>query len=175
MPSNSGGRGGGIFEGLSTLVEKLAELAEKGERLQKSGEVSSSDEKVKGAYDIDIRVGMGGAGEEKDRGPKIEPVGPARVERERAKATVQPIREPLVDIFDEENGLLVVAQLPGVECKEIELELRDDILSIHAEHDGLRYQKELLLPRTFSKDQMHATCRNEVLEIRMTDTDGGSQ
>lgn len=178
MPSKSGGGGGGILDGLSTLVEKLAELAESGERLQKKGKISSSDEKVKGAYDVDIRVGLGGAGRregEGDRGPAVEPVGKAREERERPRATVQPIREPPVDIFEEETGLLVVAQLPGVECSEIVLELRGDILAIQAEHDDLKYQKELLLPRTFSKDQMRASCRNEVLEVRMTDTDGGAK
>ncbi|HEY0839810.1 MAG TPA: Hsp20/alpha crystallin family protein, partial [Vulgatibacter sp.] len=59
--------------------------------------------------------------------------------------------------------------------KEIVLELRGDILSLQAEHDGLRYQKELLLPRSYAKDQLHASCRNGLLEIRMAGEGGGVQ
>lgn len=154
------------MDGLATLVEKLAELAEKGERLQKSGDLSRSRDRVKATYDVDVRVGVGGAGKGEE-GPSIEPVGKDREEPQRGRAAVQPIREPSVDVFDEPSGLLVVAQMPGVECREIVLELREDILAIQAEHDGLRYQKELLLPRSFSKEQLHASCRNGVLEIRM--------
>jgi len=169
MPGNS--RGGGLLDGLTTLVEKLAELAEKGERLQKTGELSRSGDKVKAAYDVDVRVGVGGGGKRKrDEGRRIEPVG--RADEERGRPAVQPIREPSVDVFDEAPGLLVVAQMPGVECREIVLELRDDVLAIQAEHDGLRYQKELLLPRSFSKDQLHASCRNGVLEIRIDGEEG---
>jgi len=164
MPDDSGGRGRGFLEGITTLVERLAELAETGERVRKTGEVGRTGDKVKATYDVDVRVGgakAGGRGE----GPRVEPEPKAR--DERPTAAVQPIREPFVDVFDEETGLMVVAQMPGVECREIVLELREDILSVQAEHDGLRYQKELLLPRSFSKEQMHATCRNGVLEIRM--------
>ncbi|HWV38132.1 MAG TPA: gas vesicle protein GvpH [Vulgatibacter sp.] len=164
MPGNS--RGGGLLDGLAALVEKLAELAEKGERLQRSGEVTSSDEKVKAAYDLDVRIGVG---EEAGEAPE----GPRREVRE-GRAVVQPIREPLVDVFDEAPGLLIVAQLPGVECGEISLELRGDVLAIEAEHDGLRYEKELLLPRPYPRDRMRATCRNGVLEIRMNGGEGAA-
>lgn len=167
MSGKSGGQGGGFLEGLSTLVEKLSDLAEKGERLQKSGEFSSSGEKVKGAYGVDIRIGAGGAGE-KESSPEVEPLEKG-TERQRETATVLPIREPPVDVFDESSGLLVVAQLPGVSCKEIVLELREDILTLDAAHDDIRYHKEVLLPRRFSREQLQASCRNGVLEIRMAE------
>lgn len=181
MSGKSGGPGGGFLEGLSTLVEKLSDLAEKGERLQKSGDLGSSNGKVRGSYGVDLRVGLGGAGpqpnsqpqesQEQEGGPSVEPVGK---EESRPRPAVQPIREPLVDVFDEAAGLLVVAQLPGVPCREILLELRGDILTIDAAHDDLTYHKELLLPRRFSKQQLHAGCRNGVLEIRLSDEAGSA-
>lgn len=170
MSGKSGGPGGGFLEGLSTLVEKLSDLAEKGERLQKSGDLASSDGRARGSYGVDVRVGLGGAGSQ-ESGPPVEPVEKADAS-ERARPAVQPIREPLVDVFDEAAGLLVVAQLPGVSCHEIVLELREDILTLDAKHEDLRYHKEILLPRRFSKEQLHAGCRNGVLEIRLMDEAG---
>lgn len=41
-------------------------------------------------------------------------------------------REPLIDIVDKGNELRVVAELPGVEKKEIELDVNDQIISIKA-------------------------------------------
>lgn len=169
MPGKTGEKDGGILERLSTLVEKLADLAEKGEGLQKTGELASSDEKVRGSYRVDVRVGpVAGEGEEPSEAAEVEPYEEGRGRR----AAVQPIREPNVDVFDEATGLLVVGQLPGVSCRDIVLELRGDVLTIEAEHEDLRYHKELLLPRTYTKEQMDASCHNGVLEIRMVGDQG---
>lgn len=167
MPGSADGGGGGLLDKLSTLVEKLAELAEKGDELRKSGELTSSDQKVRGAYDLNVRVGVGGAGEE-EGGPKIEPVDKAqRGEGQPGEAAVHQVREPFVDVFDEAEGTLIVAQLPGVPCREVVLELRGDILTLDAEHDHLAYHKEILLSRSFSKDQMQTSCRNGIVQIRL--------
>src|SRR5262249_51590555 len=88
---------------------------------------------------------------------------------------VQPIREPLVDLFDEDREVLIVAELPGVDRDEIELDLSEDILTLDAEHDELKYHKEILLPRSYSPEQMHTDCRNGVLEIRLASEEEGEE
>lgn len=167
MAEKTGISGGGFLEGITTLVTKLAELAEKGEQLQRSGELGASDKGPRGVYGFNVRIGGGAPGQPSDI-PRVEPFGNIRQEHQTGKAVVHPIREPLVDVFEEGPDVLVVAELPGVDRKDITLELREDILTLHAEHEALKYHKEVLLPRRFTRRQMHTRCRNGVLEIRLT-------
>ncbi|WAM28239.1 archaeal heat shock protein Hsp20 [Myxococcus sp. NMCA1] len=167
MAEKTGISGGGFLEGITTLVTKLAELAEKGEQLQRSGEFGASDKGHRGVYGFNVRIGGGAPGQPSGI-PRVEPFGNIRQDHQTGKAVVHPIREPLVDVFEEGPDVLVVAELPGVDRKDITLELREDILTLHAEHEALKYHKEVLLPRRFTRRQMHTSCRNGVLEIRLT-------
>lgn len=167
----AGNSGKGLLEGITTLVEKLAELAEKGDQLQRSGEFSTSDKGVKGMYGLNLRIGGADLGPSSSI-PRVQPVArpaaptaPTTVRRTRQTAA-QSVREPLVDIFEEESEVLVVAELPGVDDQDIRLDLNEDILTFHAERGPLEYHKEVRLPKRFTRDQMHFSYRNGVLEIR---------
>ena len=52
--------------------------------------------------------------------------------------------------------------------EDVQLELQDDILIFSAEKGDSKYRKELLLPVSFSSGQMSFTCRNGILEIRLS-------
>ena len=80
---------------------------------------------------------------------------------------MQQIREPMVDLFDEPDHLLIIAEVPGIMQEDMRLELQDDILIFSAEKGDSKYRKELLLPDSFSSGQMSFTCRNGILEIRL--------
>ena len=152
---------GGLFEGLGTFLEKLGELAEKGEELRESGEIHDPKGKVRGVYGFSIRTGLGG------EGVKVEPFGNVHKDKQTGKTVVSEVREPMVDIFDEQDHLLVVAEMAGVGAEEVKLELQDDVLTIVAEGGEKKYRKEMLLPASFSADKMSHTCRNGVLEVRL--------
>ncbi len=166
MAQKSGISGGGFLEGITSLVTKLTELAEKGEQLQRSGALGTSDSGLKGVYGFNLRMGGGAPGQPSGT-PRVEPFGNIRQDPRTGKAVVHPIREPLVDVFEEGPDVLVVAELPGVDREDISLELREDILTLYAEHGALKYHKEVLLPRRFTRRRMHTRCRNGVLEIRL--------
>jgi len=80
---------------------------------------------------------------------------------------VAEVREPIVDIFDEEDLVLVLAELPGVEEGDIHLEVKDDILNLTAEGKDRKYSKEVLLPSVVDADTMESTYKNGVLEIKL--------
>jgi HSP20 family protein len=48
------------------------------------------------------------------------------------------------------------------------LELHDDILTIAASRDAKKYRKEVLLPASFAEESMSRTCRNGILEVKLT-------
>jgi HSP20 family protein len=151
---------GNFLSGLGTLVEQLSELAEKGGEIARQGEVPLGKE-FKGMYGFTVKVG--GLG--KEREVKFEPFGNIKKSKE-GTAVVEEEREPLVDLFDEEDLVLVVAEMPGIEEKDIKLVLKGDVLEVSAQTKDKRYHKEVLLPRTFTEKDMGHTYRNGILEIR---------
>ncbi len=151
---------GGILKGLGGLVEKLGELSESGRELSKTGEIHGSGKELKGIYGFTVKVGLG------DKGPSLEPFGNIRRDIKSGRTEVQEVREPMVDVFEEEDHLLVVAELPGIGKEDVAFELKDDVLTISAERGDKKYRKEVLLPRSVSKEKMQVTCNNGVLEIK---------
>ena len=151
---------GGMLKGLGDLVEKLGDLANTGEQLSRTGEIRGANKDLKGIYGFTVKVGLG------DDRPRIEPFGNIRQDRESGHTVVQEVREPVVDVFEEEEHVLVVAEMPGIGVKDVQITVEDDLLTISAEHGDKKYRKELLLPGTFARDKMEVTCNNGVVEIK---------
>ena len=72
----------------------------------------------------------------------------------------------MVDVFDEDKHLLVLAELPGTSKEDVQIDLDGDVLTIWAERGDKKYRKEVLLPRSVPKEKMQVSCNNGVLEIR---------
>jgi HSP20 family protein len=152
---------GGFLNSLSNLLETLGDLAETGGQLQRTGELGDPESKVRGVYGLNIKVGIG------DEGVKVAPFGNVHKDEQTGKAVVSEVIEPLLDVFDEDQYVLVVAEMPGVGEEDVDLALRDDILTIAAERGGKKYRKEVLLPASFATRQMAFTCRNGILEVKL--------
>jgi HSP20 family protein len=151
---------GGIFSGLSDLVGKLNELAETGEELRHTGEIHGAGKEVKGIYGFTVKVGLG------DKAPHIESFGNIRKDKKTGEAVVQEIREPAVDLFEEQDHLLIVAEMPGISAKDVQIEVKDDVLTLSAAKGEKKYRKEVLLPGNYAKEKMRLSCNNGVLEIK---------
>jgi HSP20 family protein len=151
---------GGILKGLGDLVEKLGELSETGQEFSKTGEIGGPGRKPRGIYGFTVKVGLG------DKGPRIEPFGNIRRDTESGRTEVQEVREPMVDVFEEDDHLLVLAELPGIGKEDVRIDVKDDVLTISAERGDKKYRKEVLLPRSVSKEKIQVSCNNGVLEIK---------
>ncbi len=161
-PSGSGG----FLAGLGTLIDQLGKLAEQAEQeggvLTKTGEFNvGSDQRLKGVYGFSVKSGLG------EKGVKVEPFGNIRRDDEGGRVEVHEIGEPMVDVFDEPDHMMIVAEVPGIRQEDVQLELHEDILILVAERGKKKYRKEVLLPASFSSDKMSFTCRNGILEIRV--------
>lgn len=154
---------GGILGGLGGLVEKLGELAEAGEKLSQSGEFKDAGGKLRGVYGIHVKTGIGEQGEEE---LKVEPFGSVRP-RPAEPSSQEDTREPLVDIHEEEDHVLVLAELPGVGKDDVTLELVDDRLKLSARCGNISYQKDITLPGAFSGEKPDWDCKNGILQIRL--------
>ena len=114
---------------------------------RKTGELKGLDPqgKLRGVYGFSVKTALGDQGE---REVKIEPFGNIRRESS-GDAVVEDVREPLVDVYEEDDHVLVLAEIPGVSKKDVQLELAGDRLTIRARRGEKRYRKEVALPADF--------------------------
>jgi HSP20 family protein len=154
----------GILSGLAEIVEKLGELAEKGEQLSKSGVVEGKDKNLKAVYGFSMKMGLG-----QDGKPKVEPFGNVRKDERSGESFVQEVREPMVDVFEESDHTLVVVEMPGISEEDLRIDFKDDLLEIYAEKGDKKYRKEVLLPKAYTKEKAQISCNNGILEIKCMD------
>ncbi|MBN2339971.1 MAG: Hsp20/alpha crystallin family protein [Deltaproteobacteria bacterium] len=89
---------------------------------------------------------------------------------------------PKVDVFDKGDVLVVQAELPGVNEKEIDIEFADSVLTIKAERkiieeEGREYHRREIAGGTYTRamkfstpvdaSKIEASYQNGVLEVRL--------
>jgi HSP20 family protein len=74
-------------------------------------------------------------------------------------------REPLVDVIEDGDTVKVLAELPGVEKRDIRLKATDRSLTISVDNPTRKYYKELEFPEEVDEKSAKSTYTNGVLEI----------
>jgi len=157
-------------KGLIGLINDLAKLAEKSQIYQKRINLGK-----RGV--IDFRVSSR---------PIIgsyatEPTGRLKISKLKSKTTpthtpVPPPTastkesEPIVDVFEEENHINVMAELPGVEENDVNLKIENNLLTISADTPARKYYKEVKLPISVEKDPVESRYKNGILEVKLKKT-----
>ncbi|MFB6154455.1 MAG: Hsp20/alpha crystallin family protein [Haloferacaceae archaeon] len=73
--------------------------------------------------------------------------------------------ETHVDVYEEQDGVRVVADLPGVEKEAIDLKCDGELLTISAANDRREYDERVRLPVRVDEHSARATFKNGVLEV----------
>jgi HSP20 family protein len=150
---------GSVFRSLGGFLDLVSNLAEQGDgEFTRSGEVGDDRKGVKAVYGFSVRVGGGGK-------PLVERFG--NVKDGGGSAVVDEAREPIVDVFDEADHLLLVAELPGVDVGDIRFEIKDDVLNLSAARGERKYCKEVLLPASVVAQGATPSYRNGVFELKL--------
>lgn len=154
---------GRILSGLADIAEKLNEISEKGETVSKTGEftIPSKEGGLKGVYGFSVKTGLGTKGDQ----IKVEPFGNIRKDEKTGEAVVQEINEPLIDIFEDEGATTLIAEMPGVGQDDVQIDVRDDVLTISAKRGEKKYLKEVLLSHSPARDKIKVTCNNGIVTI----------
>jgi HSP20 family protein len=151
---------GGLFKGIENLVDLAAKLKDAGGEINKEGEIDLSNLKkgMKGVFGFSIKTAMGGK-------PVVESFG--NVKKTPQGPAVEEEREPITDVFDEDQEIRIYAEMPGVNEADIKLDLKEDILDISAQTGDRKYRKEILLPSKVQADTMSSSYNNGILEIKV--------
>lgn len=74
-------------------------------------------------------------------------------------------REPLVDVIEDGETVKVLAELPGVEKRDIRLKATDHSLTINVDNPTRKYYKELEFPEEVDEKTAKSNYTNGILEI----------
>lgn len=148
---------GGIFKGLGDLIDMAAKVAEKGETIRREGGIKGAGKDIRGVYGFSIRT-LGGK-------PIIEPFG--NIKESPQGPVVEEVREPMVDVFDEKDHILIIAEMPGVEKDDINIDVKDEVVTLKAERGERKYKKDISLPSPVNAATFTSAYKNGVMEIKM--------
>ncbi|MCS7367238.1 MAG: Hsp20/alpha crystallin family protein [archaeon YNP-WB-062] len=113
-------------------------------------------------YGFRIEVGPDGV-------PKVYEFGNVkRGGRGRPRIVVSEELEPLADIYEDEDKVRVILEMPGVDENKVKVEALDErhIVVEGSNHDR-KYRKEIEIPTDVDVDAAQAIYKNGVLEIRL--------
>jgi len=75
--------------------------------------------------------------------------------------------KPLIDIFQENNYITVVAEIAGFNKDTLKIHVKNQKIILSAKSKERRYYKSLNLPKVVIPDIMYTKFKNGVLEIRL--------
>ena len=150
---------GGLFKGIEKLVDLAGKLEQTG-AVNREGELNLDQLKkgMKGVYGFTIKSAVGGS-------PKVETFG--NIVKTPQGPKVNEEREPITDVFDESDEVVIIAEMPGIEESDIVVDFKEDILEISTKSLKKSYRKELLLPIKIENNSIQQKYTNGILEIRI--------
>ncbi|MFQ5878832.1 MAG: Hsp20/alpha crystallin family protein [Dehalococcoidia bacterium] len=156
---------GGLFKGIGGLINLVAGMVEQIDpdwldedlmvELHRTDDVGRGGQ-VRGVYGVSMRPVAGGV-------PRVEQFG--NVRQTEQGPVIDEVREPLIDLFDEGDTLLIVAELPGVNEKDIRVAVDGGHLKLSTTTTQRCYFKDLPLPCPIDGEMVKSTYKNGVLKV----------
>ncbi|MFH1722372.1 MAG: archaeal heat shock protein Hsp20 [Candidatus Altiarchaeota archaeon] len=108
-------------------------------------------------YGFSMRIGPDGR-------PQIEEFG--NLSKGITKNMEVPGREPLTDLIEGDDEITIIAEIPGIDKEDIELDVDEENLSINVDTSQRKYHKSLIFPCNVEPDSGKASYKNGVLEVK---------
>ena len=146
------------FNDIYEELEKLGDLID--ETVQKAFENSSEKTPVRRnrIQGFSIKIGPDGK-------PRIREFNSRQPRQNELELSDDP--EPLVDLIDEGETLVVLAALPGVNKDAIDLRITENCLTVSVDAADFEWYEELRLPTRVDPKSACASYKNGVLEVKV--------
>ncbi len=76
-------------------------------------------------------------------------------------------KQPIVDVFEEDEYVIVLAELPGMNEKDVNMNVGEDFVTITAENDIRKYLEKIKLPASITEDPVKFIYKNNILQARL--------
>lgn len=81
------------------------------------------------------------------------------------------VEQPHLDVFNEVDSLILVAQIPGTHEKAIQVEINGDVLRLEADamtrNGHIKYYKEILLPFEADTADLSSSYKDGILQLEL--------
>lgn len=143
------------FERMRRYMDSILERFARGEIEPKEGGPF--------VYGFSMRVGPDGK-------PQIQKFGNTRPSLPAAKGEPLDLteREPLTDVIENPETVSITLEIPGVDKRDIDLNVKENFLTIDVDTPERKYHKEIPLPCEVKPESAKATYKNGVLDITLT-------
>jgi HSP20 family protein len=142
------------FDKLEKMVDDMANDS------AKTFPTTKAENKFSNPYVFGFSVSVGPDGR-----PQVHRFGSLQSPLQGAEASKE--REPLVDVLNGKKEIIVVAELPGVDEKDIKLDLYEFDLRISIDTPEKSFYKNLSLPAKVRSDSMRTSYKNGVLTVHL--------
>ena len=156
----------GVFQGLGSLIQLAVAIAENAAdglepdtTASRTGSVGSP-KGLHAIYGVSVRVGAHGV-------PVVARFGNVRQDASK-EPIVDEVREPMIDVLDEGDHYLVIAELPGIDADAAQWRLRSERrLIIQATSEDRKYYGETVLSAPVAEGTAVSCYENGVLQVRL--------
>jgi HSP20 family protein len=97
--------------------------------------------------------------------PKVREFGNVQPFGKRVRMEEE--RTPLIDVMETKDEVHIIAEMPGVDRTDVQLEATESRLDIRAQNEARKYSESVELPVKVDRNSAKATYRNGVLEVRL--------
>lgn len=92
----------------------------------------------------------------------MKPVSRWKVKYPSVNLLSQPLslireKQPLIDVFDEKNHLVILAQLPGIDEKDVKIMVDENSVTITAQNATKKFLETIKLPTCIKRDAVRST------------------
>jgi HSP20 family protein len=146
------------FNDIYIELEKFGDLID--DTIQKAFETSSEKAQVHRSRikSFFIRIGP-------DQKMRIQELNKRKLQPKKTKKLKEP--EPLMDLIENDEALVVLAALPGVKGDAFNLRATKNRLTISVDTSNFKYHKELKLPSKVDAKSARASYKNGVLKVKL--------
>jgi HSP20 family protein len=106
--------------------------------------------------------------------PLIREFGNIKPKRSLSKTQIREVKEeepePLVDVLEQDDEIIVVAQLPGLKREDIDVNVTETQVTISVFAEKRSYHKKLQLPAMVNPESAETSYKNGVLQIKLRKT-----
>lgn len=159
MKNNDEDRGSffSMFTGIDKLFNVVADMVEnEKDEVHINGEIKPDNQKkIIGKYGINIKLAP----------DKLDSLSSIRFDDKTNRKESQKIVIPVTDVFEEEDKITIVSELPGIKKDDIEFNIDKNTITFTATKKDVCYSKQVELDFTPAKASIKELFNNSIYSI----------
>lgn len=144
-----------LFDGLHDLADALHSVADEARSFEHTVSLGDADSMMR----VEVRTDIGGASHTSEQTATTARAAAAEAHEGR------PVRRPVVDVYEEDEQVRVVAEMPGVTDQVLDWGVEGRALSLEGPTERVRYARVVELPALVEEQAATATVEAGIVTL----------